>query len=172
MSVIGATFLGIVIIWVLVTLSARDDEKKKKKRIRTYKESYKKEIDTFYKDKLPYQEYIQSLYQSKMALSPFGQGEVCYRDFEIPEFGVVMIKPTMDRVKTNPNPYIANETYIPVDLDWKELNDKVLEMISKPDKLQSIVENSRKVYDELYSAHNFCMYWYNFFNSLSGVENE
>ena len=41
------------------------------------------------KDKLPYQEYIQSLYQSKMALSPFGQGEVCYRDFEIPEFGVL-----------------------------------------------------------------------------------
>jgi len=54
MSVIGATFLGIVIIWVLVTLSARDDEKKKKKRIRTYKESYKKEIDTFYKDKLSF----------------------------------------------------------------------------------------------------------------------
>lgn len=127
---------------------------------------------SYAKDRLPFKEYMNTLYQSKLALSPFGQGEVCYRDFEIFELGVVMIKPTMDRVKTNPNPYIANETYIPVDLDWKELNDKVLEMISKPDKLQSIVENSRKVYDELYSAHNFCMYWYNFFNSLSGVENE
>jgi len=74
---------------------------------------------TFRKDKLPYQEYIQSLYQSKMALSPFGQGEVCYRDFEVFEFGVAMIKPTMERVNTNPNPYIENETYIPVDLDWK-----------------------------------------------------
>ena len=45
---------------------------------------------TFRKDKLPYQEYIQSLYQSKMALSPFGQGEVCYRDFEIPESLVLL----------------------------------------------------------------------------------
>ena len=51
-----------------------------------------------------------------MAFSPFGQGEVCYRDFEIFEFGVVMIKPSMERINTNPNPYIENETYIPVDL--------------------------------------------------------
>ena len=126
---------------------------------------------TFYKDKLPYQEYIQSLYQSKMALSPFGQGEVCYRDFEIPEFGVAMIKPTMDIVNTNPNPYIANETYIPVDLDWKNLNEIVIKMLDTPDKLLYIIENNRKVYDELYSANNFCMYWYNFFANMSGVEN-
>ena len=127
---------------------------------------------TFYKDKLPYQEYIQSLYQSKMALSPFGQGEVCYRDFEIPEFGVAMIKPNMDIVNTNPNPYIANETYIPVDLDWKNLNEIVIKMLDNPDKIEYIVNNSRKVYDELYSAHNFCVYWYDFFANLSGVENE
>ena len=126
---------------------------------------------TFVKDRLPFQEYINTLYQSKLSISPFGQGEVCYRDFEIFEFGVVMIKPTMDIVNTNPNPYISNETYIPVDLDWTELNDMVLEMINKPDKLQYIVENSRKVYDELYSTHNFCMYWHNFFSNLSGVEN-
>ena len=124
---------------------------------------------TFVKDRLPFQEYINTLYKSKLSISPFGQGEVCYRDFEIFEFGVVMIKPTMDIVNTNPNPYISNETYIPVDLDWKELNDTVLETINKPDKIQYIVENSRKVYDKLYSAHNFCMYWHEFFSNLSGV---
>jgi len=127
---------------------------------------------TFYKDKLPYQEYIQSLYQSKMALSPFGQGEVCYRDFEIFEFGVAMIKPTMNMVNTSPNPYIPNETYIPVDLEWKDLNETVLKMLDEPDKLESIVENSRTVYDNIYSAHNFCMYWYEFFANLSDIENE
>ena len=99
---------------------------------------------TFRKDKLPYQEYIQSLYQSKMALSPFGQGEVCYRDFEIPEFGVAMIKPNMDIVNTEPNPYIANETYISVDLDWKNLNETVIKMLDNPNKLSYIIDNSRK----------------------------
>jgi hypothetical protein len=127
---------------------------------------------TFVKDRLPFQEYINTLYKSKMSLSPFGQGEVCYRDFEVFELGVVMIKPSMDIVNTNPNPYIANETYIPVDLDWEDLNETVLKMLDKPDKLQYIVENSRKVYDELYSAHSFCKYWYDFFSSLSDIENE
>ena len=127
---------------------------------------------TFVKDRLPFQEYINTLYQSKMSLSPFGQGEVCYRDFEIFEFAVVMIKPNMDIVNTNPNPYIANETYIPVDLDWADLNEIVIKMLDNPNKLSYIVDNSRKVYDELYSAHNFCMYWHDFFANLSGVENE
>ena len=127
---------------------------------------------SFVKDRLPFQEYINTLYQSKMSLSPFGQGEVCYRDFEIFEFAVVMIKPNMDIVNTNPNPYIANETYIPVDLDWADLNEIVIKMLDNPNKLSYIVDNSRKVYDELYSAHNFCKYWYDFFTSLSGIENE
>ena len=127
---------------------------------------------SFVKDRLPFQEYINTLYQSKMSLSPFGQGEVCYRDFEIFEFGVVMIKPDMSIVDTYPNPYINDETYIPVDLDWINLNEIVVKMLDKSDKLLYIIDNSRKVYDELYSAHNFCKYWYDFFASLSGVENE
>ena len=127
---------------------------------------------SFVKDKLPFQEYINTLYQSKLSISPFGMGEVCYRDFEVFELGVVMIKPTMDIVDTIPNPYIPDETYIPVDLDWEDLNKIVLKMLDKPDKLQYLVENSRKVYDEIYSAHNFCKYWYDFFSSLNDIENE
>ena len=127
---------------------------------------------SFLKDRLPFQEYMNALYQSKLSISPFGQGEVCYRDFEVFELGVAMVKPTMDIVNTHPNPYIPNETYIPVDLDWEELNETVLRMLDKPDKIQYIVENSRKVYDELYSAHNFCKYWYDFFSNVDGIENE
>jgi hypothetical protein len=127
---------------------------------------------SYVKDRLPFQEYINTLYKSRMSLSPFGMGEVCYRDFEVFELGVPMIKPSMDIVSTTPNPYIPDETYIPVDLDWEDLNETVLKMLDKPDKLQYIVENSRKVYDELYSAHSFCKYWYDFFSSLSDIENE
>ena len=115
---------------------------------------------------------MNALYQSKLSISPFGQGEICYRDFEVFELGVAMIKPTMDIVNTHPNPYIPNETYIPVDLDWEELNETVLRMLDKPDKIQYIVENSRKVYDELYSGHSFCKYWYDFFADMDGIENE
>ena len=70
-----------------------------------------------------------------MALSPFGQGEVCYRDFEIFGFGVVMVKPTMERINTHPNPYIENETYMTVNLDWSNLNETIV----KVTKCQMIV---------------------------------
>ena len=52
------------------------------------------------------------------------------------------------------------------------LESEVIKMLDNPDKLSYIIDNNRKVYDELYSAHNFCMYWYDFFVNLSGVENE
>ena len=107
-----------------------------------------------------------------MALSPFGQGEVCYRDFEIPEFGVAMIKPNMDIVNTEPNPYIANETYISVELDWKNLNETVIKMLDNPNILSYIIDNSRTKLVEMFSYHNVGRYWYDFFASLNGLEHE
>ena len=77
----------------------------------------------------------------------------------------------MDIVNTEPNPYIANETYISVDLDWKNLNETVIKMLDNPNKLSYIIDNSRKVYDELYSAHNFVNTGMIFAN-LSGVDSE
>ena len=127
---------------------------------------------SFVKDKLPFEQYMNTLYQSKPALSPFGMGEVCYRDFEILDLGVAMIKPTMENVVTTPDYYIENETYIPVDYDWKNLNEVVLETLDNNDKIEYIIGKSRETYKEIYSAHNFCMYWYNFFANLSGVEND
>tara|TARA_R100000005_G_scaffold91670_1_gene64229 strand:+ start:1487 stop:2527 length:1041 start_codon:yes stop_codon:yes gene_type:complete len=127
---------------------------------------------TYVKDKLPFQEYMNTLYRSKMSLSPFGMGELCYRDFEVFELGVAMIKPNMNIVNTTPNPYIPDETYIPVDLDWQDLNEVVLSMLDNQNQLDYIVNNSRKVYDNLYSAHTFCMYWYDFFSNLNNVKQE
>ena len=43
---------------------------------------------------------------SKIGLSPYGQGEICYRDVELMQFGTLMIKPDMSKIHTIPNPYI------------------------------------------------------------------
>ena len=53
-----------------------------------------------------------------------------------------------------------------------KINETVKKMLDNYDKLLYIIDNSRKVYDELYSAHNFCKYWYDFFSNLSGVDSE
>ena len=57
--------------------------------------------------------------------SPFGLGEICYRDFEILFSGCLMIKPDMKHIKTWPNIYIPMETYIPCRWDFSDLEEKV-----------------------------------------------
>ena len=66
--------------------------------------------------KLPFEEYIKVLYNSKLSLSPFGMGEVCFRDFECMQYGTVIVKPNMNMVRTKPNIYIEDETYISISL--------------------------------------------------------
>ena len=58
------------------------------------------------KDKLPFQEYWEYLYNSRVCISPFGMGEVCFRDFESIATNTILIKPNMDIVITETNIYI------------------------------------------------------------------
>jgi hypothetical protein len=53
-------------------------------------------------------------------LSPFGWGEVCYRDFEAALGGAILIKPDMSHVDTWPNIFI-DKSYIPLSWDLDEL---------------------------------------------------
>ena len=60
-----------------------------------------------------------------MTFSPFGWGEICYRDFEAYFSGSLLIKPSMDHIETWPNLYIKNQTYIPCRWDLKDLVDMI-----------------------------------------------
>lgn len=62
--------------------------------------------------------------KKQCTLSPYGQGELCFRDFEIIKYGSIMIKPDMSKVITHPNIYIPYETYIPCNLDYSDLIEK------------------------------------------------
>ena len=125
------------------------------------------------KDKLPYQEYIQTLYNSKVAISPFGMGELCFRDFECMQFGTIIIKPDMSIVNTTPNIYIDNETYISVNYDWSNLTEKVDYVLSNFKELnKKINTNIRSMFIEKYSYENLCLYYYNLFSNLNEVNKD
>ena len=122
------------------------------------------------KDKLPYQEYINTLYNSKVALSPYGMGEICFRDFECMQFGTIIVKPNMNRVNTVPNIYEDDKTYIAVDYDWSNLNEKVDYILSDFNNLnQKINTNIRKEFLEKYTYENLCMHWYEIFSNLDKI---
>ena len=78
--------------------------------------------------KVPLRKYYDSLANSKYALSPYGWGEICIRDFEAVLSGCTLVKPDMSHLETWPDIYSAGETYLafPWDLDcfdeWYEDN--------------------------------------------------
>ena len=122
--------------------------------------------------KLPFEEYTKVLYNSKLSLSPFGMGEVCFRDFESMQSGTVVVKPNMNRVITKPNIYVEDETYISVDSNWSDLEEKVEKVLGNFDKYSYIVNNFREKFKKEYTLENLCLHWYNIFKNLNTVISE
>ena len=116
-------------------------------------------------DKLPYQEYIDKLRNSKVAISPFGMGEICFRDFEVMALKSILIKPDMKIVNTKPNIYIDGETYYSVKYDWSNLNE-VIESV-----LDENIDSVQK-YRELYDTKHYILHYYELLKNLNGVETE
>jgi len=122
--------------------------------------------------KLPFEEYIRVLYDSKLSLSPFGMGEVCFRDFECMQWGTVIVKPNMNMVRTKPNIYIEDETYISVKHNWSDLKEKTKKVLGNFNNYSYIANNFREKFKKEYSLENLCLHWYNIFNDLDNVREE
>ena len=124
-------------------------------------------------ERMPYQEYVQNLWRSKITLSPFGMGELCFRDFEAMQFGTIILKPDQSRVDSFPNMMIEDETYIPCKYDWSDLEEKVDYILGNFNELNEKINNNiRKLFKEQYTYENLCMHWYNIFNNLNNITKE
>ncbi len=88
--------------------------------------------------------YLKELSKSRVSISPFGWGEICYRDFEIMYNGGLLIKPSMDHLLTFPDLYIANETYIKIGWDIADLNEKLNEINAHYENYTGIVRNAHE----------------------------
>ena len=127
---------------------------------------------SYEKDKRPYPEFVDVMRKSKCTLSPYGMGEPCFRDFEIIQFGSVMIKPDMGNIITKPNIYIPYETYIPCAIDWSDLPEKIQWVKDNPIICRDIVQNARQLMRESYTVENLLMHWYEIFSQLDNIEKE
>jgi hypothetical protein len=117
-------------------------------------------------------EFVEVLKRSKIGLSPFGMGELCYRDLEVIQWGCLLIKPDMSKVITEPDFFKPMETYVPVKPDWSDLNETIEKVLANFKDYEYIINNAREKVVEMYTYQNVCMYWYNFFANMSGVESE
>ena len=124
-------------------------------------------------EKMPFQEYMQNLWNSKISLSPFGMGEFCFRDIESMLMGTIVLKPSHEKVDTLPNMMIDNETFIPCKYDWSDLEEKIDYILSNFNDLNEKINHKiRKEFMENFTNEKLCLYYYNLFSKLDDIGEE
>lgn len=88
------------------------------------------------------QKYYNLLKRSKIVVAPFGYGEIAPRDIESASVGATLIKPLMSHIRTIPDVYVDNETYVPVNWDYRDLTDKIEMILSCP----NLPDNWKPIY--------------------------
>ena len=101
------------------------------------------------------EQYDEELHSSKICVSPFGFGELCWRDFEAVLWGCLMFKPDMSHIRTHPNIFIENETYVPLRWDLADLPEKCMYYLQHPEQRRRITENAYAVLEQYYESRAF-----------------
>lgn len=95
-------------------------------------------------------QFMAELTRSRLCFSPFGYGELCWRDFEAFAVGAVLIKPDMSHLETMGDLFRPWETYIPVAWDLSDLDSVIEAALSDDARLEAIAANAyRRVQDTL-----------------------
>lgn len=109
--------------------------------------------------KIPKKYYLKTQRESKAIVSPFGWGEICYRDFEAFIAGAALIKPNLDHLETWPDLYKKNETYIPISWKIEEWDQEFDDILSDEKLLLEIAKNGQNTYKKIWTKQGceaFC----------------
>lgn len=106
-------------------------------------------------DRVHRRKYLWELVRSKIVFSPFGWGEVCFRDYEAVACGCLLVKPSMEHIATSPDIFVPGETYVPVKWDFSDLIPVIQECLANPEKSARIAANARRVLIDYYTRGGF-----------------
>jgi len=101
-------------------------------------------------DSVNFRKYLTDIGKSKITFSPFGYGEICWRDYEAFALGSLLIKPDMSHLICNPEIFIPYETYIPISWDFSDFNEKFRYYINNQSERIRIAKNA---FDVGYDFH-------------------
>jgi hypothetical protein len=96
--------------------------------------------------------YLKELKCSKVAVSPFGWGEINIRDFETFVSGSLLVKPSMSHIETFPDYFSENETYVATTWDLSNLEAQIDEVLNNFDEYQDIAIEGQERF-RLFSEH-------------------
>lgn len=95
------------------------------------------------RDRVSQGQYYREMLSSRICFSPFGYGELCWRDFEAILCGCLLIKPDMGHVKTDPDLFVPHVTYVPVRWDFNDLVEVCEYYAVHHEERQRIVDAAR-----------------------------
>lgn len=87
-------------------------------------------------------EFYGSMLRSRICVSPFGFGEICWRDFEAICCGCLLVKPDMSHITTAPDIFIPGVTYVPVKWDYSDLEEKCAVFLENEHERKKIAQNA------------------------------
>jgi hypothetical protein len=87
-------------------------------------------------------QYNDEIDRSKLVVSPFGWGEVCYRDFEAIRSGAILVKPDMGHLETWPDVYLPEETYLPFSWHCRDVWSTIQRGLSEDSTYRRIAVNA------------------------------
>ena len=92
--------------------------------------------------------YLAELRDSKIAVSPFGLGEICYRDFEVFMAGALLLKPDMSGIETWPDFFRDRTTMTAHRWDLTDLEEKIELMLSHKAYATEVAAEGQRIYRE------------------------
>tara|TARA_Y100000310_G_scaffold297409_1_gene330392 strand:+ start:714 stop:1739 length:1026 start_codon:yes stop_codon:yes gene_type:complete len=120
----------------------------------------------------PWNEYMQTLYNSKICISPFGMGEIRQGDGEAIQLGTIICKEDMSQYDFGTNAWHEEQTYLPYNFDCSNLVEQIEKILGNYNNYSYIIDNMRHVYTLEYDYHKLCMRWYNIFSNMDSISNE
>lgn len=98
------------------------------------------------KGRLSRRAFFRELEQSKLVVSPFGWGEIAYRDFEAILSGAMLLKPDMRHMDTWPNLYSDGQTIITFPWSLEGLDELIQESLANDGKRIEIAHRAQETY--------------------------
>lgn len=87
-------------------------------------------------------QYLQELSRSRLCFSPFGYGEVAWRDYEAIILGSTLLKQDCSHLETYPDIFRSGESYVSLKWDFSDFNHKVHHFLDNSEDRQRIAINA------------------------------
>ena len=111
-----------------------------------------------YRSRIKKKYFIDELVKSKIVISPFGYGEICFRDFEAFQTNSCLLKPDMSHLETWPNYYVSGSTYISYKWDFSDIEENI-DLLMSDDYGKNIAMNGHEYFLSNFSQNgidSFC----------------